>query len=177
MFTRENRSACRSRRNRRSTRTTAGMGSSRLTVLMVRSRLCSITSTLPRKRSVIARVQGSTLNGCQSWSRNRTIVMAHLLLCFFVSSHPRDSNSASPAYRAGAAPSLLGWPGALGPIRTDTVLGLSQVPLPLGHERDRYRRRDSNPHCLHSECSVSFRWTTPASVATGGFEPPLDTFS
>src|SRR5262245_60410468 len=49
---------------------------------MVRSRLYSITSILPRNRSVMAWVHGSTRNGCQSLSRNRTIVMVHLLSRF-----------------------------------------------------------------------------------------------
>jgi hypothetical protein len=75
MFTREKRMACRSRRNRRSTRTTAGIGTSRVTALIIRSRLYSITSTLPRNRSVTARVHGATRSGCQSTSRNDTIVM------------------------------------------------------------------------------------------------------
>src|SRR6185312_10854090 len=97
MFTREKRIAWRSRRNRRNTRTTAGIGSSRLTHLMVRSRLYVITSTLPRNRSVIARVHGATRRGCQSASRNRTIVMAHLLrvgCCWLLARRylERDSN-------------------------------------------------------------------------------------
>src|SRR5262245_61028945 len=49
---------------------------------MARSRLYSITSILPRNRSVMARVHGSTRSGCQSLSRNRTIVMVHLLSGF-----------------------------------------------------------------------------------------------
>src|SRR5262245_13036225 len=112
MLRRENLIACRSRRNRRRRRTTAGIGWSRPTPLIVRSRLYSITSILPRNRSVMARVHGSTRNGCQSLSRNRTIVMVHLLsrLVFLMEPHDRLERS-SPGYGPGTSPSTLAGQG------------------------------------------------------------------
>src|SRR5262245_49652441 len=110
MLRRENLIACRSRRNRRRRRTTAGIGWSRPTPLMVRSRLYSITSILPRNRSVNACVHGSTRSGCQSLSRNRTIVMVHLLsrLGFVFRLEPLDRlERSSPGYGPGASPATL----------------------------------------------------------------------
>src|SRR5678816_830369 len=66
---------------------------------MARSRLYSITSILPRNRSVMAWVHGSTRSGCQSLSRNRTIVMVHLLsrlVCFLEWSPSTDLNGPLP---------------------------------------------------------------------------------
>jgi len=54
MFRRENLIRIRSRLKRRSTRTTAGIGYVWLTPAMVRSRLYSMTSIFPVKKSEIA---------------------------------------------------------------------------------------------------------------------------
>src|SRR6476659_5496151 len=79
---------------------------------MVRSRLYSITSILPRNRSVMARVHGSTRSGCQSLSRNRTIVIGlpPFFLVLRIGPHDRLERS-SPGYGPGTSPSTLAGQG------------------------------------------------------------------